>query len=112
MTIIAPLTNPIEPVIRGIVVKVSFKSQNPPPHEFVAVACPEVEDGGFSVFALNYPGVVSQAETLEEAKANIADAFLAMLEATRKRGEKMQFSYNPVVEIPDNCNRFRVSVDA
>ncbi len=61
---------------------------------------------------MNYPGVISQAETLEEAKINIADAFLAMLEATRKRGEKMQFSYNPVVEITGNCNCFRVTVDA
>jgi predicted RNase H-like HicB family nuclease len=111
MTIISPLSNASEVSPRGQLIRLKWKQQNPPSHEFVAIACPE-EEGGFSIFALNYPGVVSQGETLDEAKANIAEAFLAVLEARRKRGEEMQFSYNPPVEVPKNCNRLRVIVDA
>jgi predicted RNase H-like HicB family nuclease len=111
MTIISPLSAQFNRP-RGRVIRMAWTTKTPPSHEFLAIACPEEEDGGFSVFALNYPGVISQGETLEEARSNIAEAFLAVLEARRKRGEEMQFSYNPVVEITENCSRFRVTVDA
>jgi len=85
--------------------------QTPPPHEFVAVLCPDVEEGGFSVFALNYPGVISQGETLEEAQANIAEAFMAVLESRRKHGEQMEYSSRSVVDHTPDCLHIRVTID-
>ncbi len=82
----------------------------PQPREFEAVLCPEGE-GGFSVFALNYPGVISQGETEEEAEANIAEAFLALLESKEKHGEKMEFSQRPTVGRTAGCQAIRVIVD-
>jgi predicted RNase H-like HicB family nuclease len=79
-------------------------------HDFDAVLTPE-DEGGYSVFALRYPGVVSQAETVEEAKQNIGDAFLAMLEATKKRGRKLEYSNTPWMDIAFNSLRVRVRVN-
>lgn len=95
------------------VVSVKWQTQTPPAHEFSAIACPEAEDdgGGFSVFALHYPGVVSQGETIEEAKENIAEAFLAMLESARKHGRGMEYSSAPVIDYRPACIRFRIAVD-
>lgn len=45
-------------------------------YECRVLLCPE-QDGGYSAHALRIPGVVSQGESLEEALANIADAFRA-----------------------------------
>jgi len=84
--------------------------QSSSPHEFEAVLCPE-EEGGFSVFALHYPGVISQGESLEEAKANIAEAFLAVLESRRKHGEPMEHSSRPVVDDTPDCLHIRVTID-
>jgi len=81
-----------------------------PRHEFIAVACPE-DEGGFSVFAVNYPGVISQAESLDEARTNIGEAFLAVLESGRKHSEPMQFSHDPVVNVTPECQYIRVTVD-
>ena len=78
--------------------------------EFQAAICPE-EEGGYSVVALHFPGVVSQGETIEEAKANIAEAFTAMLEARRKRGEDMQFSATPALDLSEDCQRVWITVD-
>jgi predicted RNase H-like HicB family nuclease len=88
----------------------TWKQFTPPPHEFLAVACRE-EEGGFSVFAMRHPGIVSQGETIEEAKANIADAFSAMLEACNKLGEPLPFSDTPVVDLTGDCQQFWVTVD-
>jgi predicted RNase H-like HicB family nuclease len=87
-----------------------WTNTSPPPHEFAAIACPE-EEGGFSIFAANYPGVISQGDTLEEATANIAEAFLAVLDSRRRHGEAMEFSIRPVVDIPNNCVRLRIKID-
>ena len=95
---------------RNKIVRVKWQKQEPPPHEFEAVACPE-EEGGYSVFAANYPGVISQGDTLEEAEANVREAFTAMLESRRKHREKMAFSFSPWMEISPNCKRLRVKVD-
>jgi predicted RNase H-like HicB family nuclease len=79
-------------------------------HDFDAVATPE-DDGGYSVFALRYPGVVSQGETIEEARQNIGEAFLAMLEATKARGTRLQFSSTPWMAILEHSFRMRVTVN-
>lgn len=78
-------------------------------HEFDAVAAQE-DEGGYSVFAVHYPGVVSQGETLDEARENIGDAFLAMLEAARARGSSLEYSLTPWVDFGANPVRLRVKV--
>ena len=99
-----------EPVPVVGILSVRFKQITPPPHEFLAIACAE-DEGGFSVFAANVPGVISQGETIEEAKANISEAFLGMLQACRKRGEPLPYSYQPIVELTGDCQKFWVVVD-
>ena len=80
-------------------------------HEFWAAMCPDDEDGGFTAFAINYPGVVSEGETLDEAKANIAEAFAAMLHSRRSHGESMRYSREPVMDIPVGAAKVRIAVD-
>ena len=77
-------------------------------HRFEAALCPESE-GGFSIFAVHYPGVISCGDTDEQAKENIADAFLAMLEARRSYGEDMHYSQEPVAPIPAGCTRVLIT---
>jgi predicted RNase H-like HicB family nuclease len=43
-------------------------------YECRVLVCPE-DEGGYSVHALRLPGVVSQGETIDEALANISEAF-------------------------------------
>ena len=45
------------------------------------------DEGGYSVWVPTLPGCVSQGETFEEAKANIAEAITAYLESLAKDGE-------------------------
>ncbi len=73
---------------------------------FDAVACPE-EEGGFSVFARNYPGVISQAESLAEAKLNIAEAFLLMCDVA---GDEMEYSDSPWMPVPADSQQIQVKV--
>ena len=73
---------------------------------FDAIACPE-DEGGFSVFAVHYPGVISQGETLEEAEANIAEAFLAIRDVI---GEDLEYSESPCVDVGPGAHSFRVKV--
>lgn len=78
-------------------------------HAFVAIACPE-EEGGYSMSAAHYPGVISQGDTLDEAKANIAEAFLGMVEARKKRGEELP--YDPAdPSVPANCIRVWIEIN-
>jgi predicted RNase H-like HicB family nuclease len=88
----------------------SWVVPSPPAHEFTAIACPE-EEGGYSIFAADYPGIVSQGDTLEEAKTNIAEAFMAMLEARRNHGEPLAHSRDAGVERSAGCVRLRIRVN-
>jgi predicted RNase H-like HicB family nuclease len=110
MTVLSPISREAGVASGGKIVRIVWTQQSPPPHEFVAVACPE-DGGGYSVFALNYPGVISQGDTLEEAELNIAEAFVAMLEARRKHHEEMLFSRGPALDIPVNAKRLRIKVN-
>ncbi len=47
------------------------------------------EEGGFVVTVPALPGVVTQGETLEEARAMVADAIQGFLESLRKDGLPM-----------------------
>jgi predicted RNase H-like HicB family nuclease len=78
-------------------------------YEFDAVACPE-DEGGFSIFAVHYPGIVSQGETLDEARTNVSEAFLAMLEAAQARGVKLEYSTTPWMDATPGAIRLRVTV--
>ncbi len=44
------------------------------------------EDGGYSVSVPALPGAISQGDTLEEARENIREAALGILESRRKHG--------------------------
>lgn len=48
-------------------------------YECRVLLCPETE-GGFSAHALNIAGVVSEGDSVDEALANIADAFKATIQ--------------------------------
>src|SRR5262245_52790991 len=45
------------------------------------------EDGRYSVWVANLPGVVSQGDTQEEALANIQEAFKAVIESYKAASE-------------------------
>ena len=75
-----------------------------------AIVCPE-DDGGFSVFAIHYPGVISEGDTLEEAMENIREAFVAMREAMQDQGEEMNYSKAPWITKDDSV-RLRIKVNA
>ena len=79
-------------------------------HDFFAIATPE-DDGGFSIYAIHYPGIVSQCDDLTEAKANIADAFVTMLHSAADRGVSLKFSSDAWVEVSSNAVRLRVTVN-
>ncbi|KAA5543879.1 type II toxin-antitoxin system HicB family antitoxin [Roseiconus nitratireducens] len=80
-------------------------------HVFQALLTPDEECGGYTICALHYPGVVSEGETLEEAKEGISEAFLAMLESRVAHGESMMYSDLPVVEQEENSRVIRIVVD-
>jgi predicted RNase H-like HicB family nuclease len=44
------------------------------------------EEGGYWVEVPGFPGCVSEGDTMEEARANIREAFLGVLEALQDRG--------------------------
>lgn len=107
MTELAVMSNAVRRPV-GRIVKTVWKTQTPPPHEFTAAICHD-EDGGYSVFAMHYPGVISQGDTVDEAKANIAEAFMAMLEACRKRGRGME--YADAIAVPPDSQVAWITVD-
>jgi predicted RNase H-like HicB family nuclease len=46
------------------------------------------KEGGYSCFIEEIPAAISQGETLEEAKSNLADALKLVLQYQRERAEK------------------------
>lgn len=51
------------------------------------------EDSGFSVHAVNLPGVVSCGETVEEAVRNIMDAASGAIECYKEDGEDIPWGH-------------------
>jgi len=88
----------------GRIEHVAWHEPSPPSHEFLAVICPE-EEGGFSAVALFIPGVISQGETIEEARTNIREAFEALLESCKRRGEPLPSSASPVIELTEGSRQ-------
>lgn len=52
-------------------------------HSFTAVF-EEAPEGGYTAFVEELPGAISQGETLEEARENLAEAIQLILEANRE----------------------------
>jgi predicted RNase H-like HicB family nuclease len=46
------------------------------------------KEGGYTCFVEEFPAAISQGETIEEAKANLADAFKLALQCQRHLAEK------------------------
>ncbi len=46
------------------------------------------KEGGYTCFVEEIPAAISQGETLEEAKANLADALKLVLQSQRELAEK------------------------
>jgi predicted RNase H-like HicB family nuclease len=46
------------------------------------------EEGGYIAFVEELPGANTQGETLEEARANLVDAVVLLLEANREAAER------------------------
>jgi antitoxin HicB len=49
----------------------------------------EQPEGGYTVTVPSLPGCISEGDTFEEAKENIAEAMTAYLESLAKDGEKI-----------------------
>lgn len=49
----------------------------------------EQPDGGYTVTVPSLPGCISEGDTFEEAKGNIAEAITAYLESLAKDGEEI-----------------------
>jgi predicted RNase H-like HicB family nuclease len=45
---------------------------------------PESEGGGYTAYAEELPGAISEGDTLEEARNNLRDAIAILLEANRE----------------------------
>ena len=60
--------------------------------KFTAVFQPE-DEGGYIAYIEEIPGVNTQGETVEEAKANLIDAFRLVIEERRKLAEEEISTY-------------------
>jgi predicted RNase H-like HicB family nuclease len=53
-------------------------------NDFTAVY-QEAEEGGYIAYAEEVPGAITQGETLDEARANLAEAIQLVLETNREQ---------------------------
>lgn len=58
----------------------------------------EVPEGGFVAWAEEFPGANTQGETLDEARAMLADAVALMIEAARHRARDFAGEGEPIRE--------------
>lgn len=72
----------------------------PPTLECRALLVPE--DGGYVVHCLRLPGVVSQGDTVQEALANIEDAFREAIRSYRDAGDDIPWE-DVDVERTNDC---------
>jgi predicted RNase H-like HicB family nuclease len=47
------------------------------------------EEGGYVASVLELPGAITQGETLDEARANLRDAVMLVIDANRDRDREM-----------------------
>lgn len=50
------------------------------------------KEGGYTCFVEEFPAVISQGETIEEAKANLEDAFKLALQCQRELAVSLRHS--------------------
>jgi predicted RNase H-like HicB family nuclease len=77
-----------------IMLPIEWSQLAPRTFECKVLLCPE-EGGGFSAHALRLPGVVSEGENIDDALANIADAFRAAIQVYLESGA-IPWTDNPV----------------
>jgi predicted RNase H-like HicB family nuclease len=65
-----------------------------PRYQYTAVFEPAPE-GGFVVTVLALPGLVTEGDTIEEARAMVKDAIRGYLETLAKRGEEIRIETGP-----------------
>ena len=83
-----------------------FKSNT---YECRVLLCPEHE-GGYSAIALRLPGTVSQGESIDEALANIEEAFRATVTLYLEDGGQIPWEDVPV-ERTKGCEERWILVD-
>jgi antitoxin HicB len=76
-----------------------------PQYQYTAVFEPAPE-GGFVVTVPALPGLVTEGDTIEEARAMVRDAILGYLESLVKHGEEI-----PVEPSPASIERVAVNLD-
>jgi predicted RNase H-like HicB family nuclease len=62
---------------------------------FVTAVFVEVPEGGYAAYVEEIPGINSQGETLDEAKSNIKEALLMVLETNKILSQR---DYKPGVK--------------
>jgi predicted RNase H-like HicB family nuclease len=65
-----------------------------PQYQYTAVFEP-AEEGGYVVTVPALPGLVTEGDTLEEARAMVKDAIRGYLESLVKNGEEIPLEPNP-----------------
>ena len=75
-----------------------------PQYQYTAVFEPAAE-GGYIVTVLALPGLVTEGDTLEEARAMVKDAIRGYLESLMKHGEEV-----PIESGPANVERVAVTI--
>lgn len=66
------------------------------------------EEGGYSAHAIRLPGVVSEGEAIEEALANIADAFKGAIQAYLANGRAIPWGSAEIERTKDTEERWIV----
>jgi antitoxin HicB len=75
-----------------------------PQYQYTAVFEPAIE-GGFTVTVPALPGLVTEGDTLDEARAMVKDAIRGYLESLIKNGEEI-----PLESGPANVERVAVTI--
>ena len=65
-----------------------------PQHQYTAVFEP-AREGGFTVTVPALPGLVTEGDTIEEARTMVKDAILGYLESLVKHGEEIPLEPSP-----------------
>jgi antitoxin HicB len=76
-----------------------------PQYQYTAVFEPAAE-GGFVVTVPALPGLVTEGDTIEEARAMVKDAIRGYLESLVKHGEEI-----PIEPSPASIERVAINID-
>ena len=65
-------------------------------YRYTAIFDPD-PNGGYTVTVPSLPGLVTEGESFEEARAMVHEAILGYLEALRKHGEEIPIEDHPII---------------